>query len=78
MRREMLTEFLLVNLGERDHVEGLPLGWGDNIKMDIKESGSDSVYRNNVAQDWDRVRAVVKTAMNMRMIYNKYSHCFSK
>jgi hypothetical protein len=39
MRREMLTEFLLVSLGERDHVQDLPLGWGDNIKMDIKESG---------------------------------------
>jgi hypothetical protein len=78
MRREMLTEFLLVSLEERGHVEGLPLGWSDNIKMDIKENGCDSVYRNNVAQDWDRLRAVVKTAMNMRMICNKYSHCFSK
>jgi len=71
MRREMLTEFLLVSLDERDHVESLPVGWADNIKMDIKENGCHRVYRNNVAQDWDRVRAVVKTAMNMSMIYNK-------
>ena len=69
----MLTEFLLVTLEERDHVVGLPLGWGDNIKMDIKENGCDSVYRNNVAQDWEGLRAVVKTAMNIRMICNKQS-----
>jgi hypothetical protein len=37
MRREMLTEFLLLSLEERDHVEGLPLGWGDNIKVDVRE-----------------------------------------
>jgi hypothetical protein len=39
MRREVLTEFLLVSLVERDHVKGLPLRWGDNIKMDVKEQG---------------------------------------
>jgi len=35
MGEEMLTEFLLVSLEERDNVEGLPLGWGDNIEMDV-------------------------------------------
>jgi len=46
------------------------LDGSDNIKMGVKEQGC--------VPDWGRLRAVVKMAMNMYMVHNKYSHCFSK
>ena len=67
MRREVLAEFLLGSLDERDHMEGLPLRKGDIIR------GCRWILW--VAQKWDRSRAAVKKVMNMYMTYNKHSHC---
>lgn len=39
-------------------------GWEGNIKMHFKEIGWEDVDWINVAQDWDRYRAVVNTVMN--------------
>ncbi|KAJ4436941.1 hypothetical protein ANN_17073 [Periplaneta americana] len=49
-----------------------PLGrprrrWEDNIKMDLREVGYDDRELINLAQDRDRCRAYVRTAMNFRV-----------
>jgi hypothetical protein len=49
-----------------------PLGrprrrWVDNIKMDLRELGWDSVDWIKVAQDRDQWRAVVNTVMNFKV-----------
>jgi hypothetical protein len=49
-----------------------PLGrprrrWVDNIKMDLREVGWDGRDRIDLAQDWDRWRALVNTVMNLRV-----------
>ncbi|KAJ4434458.1 hypothetical protein ANN_23020 [Periplaneta americana] len=49
----------------------IPLGrpkrrWEDNIKMDLREVGYDDRDWMNLAQDRDRWRAYVRTAMNLR------------
>jgi hypothetical protein len=50
-----------------------PLGrprrrWGDGLRMDLRETGWDSVDWIQLAQDRDRWRAVVNTAMNLRVL----------
>jgi hypothetical protein len=50
-----------------------PLGrsrrrWEDGIRMDLKENGWRSVDWIQLAQDRDRWRAVVNTAMNLRVL----------
>jgi hypothetical protein len=53
--------------------EGMrPLGrprrrWEDNIKMDLREIGFGDVDWINLVQDRDRWRAVVNTAINLRV-----------
>jgi hypothetical protein len=47
-----------------------PLGrprrrWEDGIRMDLREIGRGSVYWIQLAQDRDRWRTVVNTAMNL-------------
>jgi hypothetical protein len=49
-----------------------PLGrhrrrWEDNIKLDLREIGFGDVDWIDVAQDWDRWRALVNTVMNLRV-----------
>jgi hypothetical protein len=49
-----------------------PLGrprrrWVDNIKMDLEETGWDGMDWINLAQDRDHWRALVNTAMNLRV-----------
>jgi hypothetical protein len=49
-----------------------PLGrprcrWVDNIKMDLLETGWDSVEWIDLAQDRDRWRALVNAVMNLRV-----------
>jgi len=48
-----------------------PLGrprrrWKDNIKMDLQEVGGGGDWME-LAQDWDRWRALVNTVMNLRV-----------
>jgi hypothetical protein len=50
-----------------------PLGrhrrrWEDNIRVDIRERGWDSVDWIRVAQTRDQWRAVVNTVMNLRVL----------
>ena len=47
-----------------------PLGifrrrWEDNIKMDLQEVGGGDGDWMELAQDWDRWRALVSTVMNL-------------
>jgi hypothetical protein len=42
--------------------------WEDGIRMDLREIGLGSVYWIQLAQDRDRWRAVVNTAMNLRVL----------
>jgi hypothetical protein len=49
-----------------------PLGrprrrWVDNIKIDLREMGWDGVDGIDLAQDRDKWRALVNTAMNLRV-----------
>jgi hypothetical protein len=49
-----------------------PLGrprrrWMDNIKMDIREIGWGGMDWIDQAHDWDQWRALVNTAMNLRV-----------
>ena len=50
-----------------------PLGrprrrWVDNIKMDLEEGGRGCVDWMELAQDRDRLRALVSTVMNFRVV----------
>jgi hypothetical protein len=49
-----------------------PLGrptrrWVDNIKMDLREIGCDGVDWMDMAHDRDQWRAIVNTALNLRV-----------
>jgi hypothetical protein len=49
-----------------------PLGkpkriWEDNIKMDLREIGWDSMNSIHLAQDGDQWRVLVNTVMNLRV-----------
>jgi hypothetical protein len=69
------------NMGEKRNAYGIlvgksegkrPLGrprrrWQDNIKMDLKEIGWGGMDCLDLAQDRDQWRAVVNTAMNLRV-----------
>jgi hypothetical protein len=49
-----------------------PLGrprhrWEDNIKMDLQKVGSRGINRIELAQDRDRLRALVNVVMNLRV-----------
>jgi hypothetical protein len=41
--------------------------WVDNIKMDLREKGWDSMDWIELAQDMNQWRAVVNTVMNLRV-----------
>jgi hypothetical protein len=42
--------------------------WEDGIRMDLRETGWESVDRIQLAQDRDRWRALVNTVMNHRVL----------
>jgi hypothetical protein len=42
--------------------------WEDNIKMDLQEEGCVGMDWIGLAQDRDRWRALVKAAMNLRVV----------
>jgi hypothetical protein len=44
--------------------------WVDNIKMDLVEIGLASVYWIGLFQDRDKWTALVKAAMNLRVLQN--------
>jgi hypothetical protein len=53
--------------------ENRPLGrprykWVDNIKIDLRERGWDSMDRIDLTQNRDQWRALVKTVMNLRVL----------
>jgi hypothetical protein len=53
--------------------EKRPLGrprrrWEDNIKMDVREIGWGATDWNDLVQDRDQWRALVNTAMNLRVL----------
>jgi hypothetical protein len=43
--------------------------WEDNIRMDLRETGWESVNWIQLAQDRDQWRAAVNTVMNLRFPY---------
>jgi hypothetical protein len=58
------TGFWWGNLRKTDHLEDLGVD-GKNIKIDFKEIGSDGV--DWIDMDTYRLRAVVKTVMNLQV-----------
>jgi hypothetical protein len=64
--------------GEEDELVGKPEGkkpvrkprhrWVDNIKIDLREIGWDGMDWIDLAQDRDQWRALVNTAMNLRVL----------
>jgi hypothetical protein len=43
------------------------LRWEDNIKMDLKEAGCGTMDWIGLAQDGDKLRALVNAVMNLRV-----------
>jgi hypothetical protein len=41
--------------------------WEDNIKMDLREKGRESVYWMHLAQDMDQWRTLLNKVMNLRV-----------
>ena len=61
----MLSEFLQVNLQERDL--GGRRRWEDNIRMDLEETGINAGNWVDSAQDRNYWRALVNAALNLRV-----------
>jgi hypothetical protein len=55
----------LENLKGRDHLGRPRCRWEDNIRMDFREIGWDSVDWMRLVQDRDQKWAVVNTVMNL-------------
>jgi len=52
-----------------------PLGrprrrWEDNIKMDLQDVGCEGMDLICLAQDRNRLRAIVNAVMNLQVLYN--------
>jgi hypothetical protein len=63
---EVHAGFWWGDVTERDH--GRPMRrWQDNIKMDLQEVGRGGTDWIDLAQDWDRWRALVNAVMNLRV-----------
>jgi hypothetical protein len=64
----MHTGFCWGNL--KEEITGKTQAYVVNFKTDLKETGREGVDRINLAQDMDKWRTVVKTAVNIRVPYN--------
>jgi len=61
----------LVGKPERKRQLGRPRRrWEDDIKMDIQEMGREGMDWIELAQDRDRLQALVNAVMNLRIPYN--------
>jgi hypothetical protein len=59
---------ILVGKPEGKRPPGRPRrSWVDNIKMDLREIGWDTMDWIDLAQDRDQLRALVNTVMNFRV-----------
>jgi hypothetical protein len=68
MRENMYVYRILVRKLEGKESPGRPRRrWVDNIKMDLREIGWDGVDLIYMAQDRDQWRALVNTALNLRV-----------
>jgi len=63
--REACTGFWWGNLREGDHLGDLGIDGRINIKMDLQEVGCGGLDWIELAQDRDRLRALVNTVMNL-------------
>ena len=54
----MHAGFLCTNLKESDDLEDVRRVWEDNIEVDLKKNGCESMNHINVACDRDKWRAV--------------------
>jgi hypothetical protein len=58
----------LMGKPERKRLLGRPRRrWEDNIKMDVKQVGCEGMDWIELAEDRDRLRAVVNAVMNLRV-----------
>jgi hypothetical protein len=56
------------NFNTTSHIQGRPRRrWVDNIRVDLREIGSDGMDWIDLAQDRDQWRALVNTVMNLRV-----------
>ena len=67
MEGEVCTRFWWGNLREKRPLRRPRRRWEDNIKMDLVEVGRGCGDWIELAQDRDRWRALVSTAMNFRV-----------
>ena len=65
----MHAGFWLENLKERDNLGHLGIN-RDNIKMDLKETGSEGVDWMDLAQNRNKLWAVVNKVMDFQLSYN--------
>jgi hypothetical protein len=63
----MRTKFWLENLNVRDPIGRPRYRWESNIKMDLREMGLESVEWIHLAQDMNWWRALLNTAMGLRV-----------
>ena len=58
------------NLREREHLEDPRLRWEDNIKIDLQEEECEGMDWIDLAQDRDKLRALVNAVMSLRIPQN--------
>jgi hypothetical protein len=69
MGEEMKAYRVLMGKPERKRPLGRPWRrWEDGIRMDLTEIGWGSVHWIQLAQDRDRLRALVNTVINLRVL----------
>jgi hypothetical protein len=67
MDEKMNAYRILVGKPEGNRPLGRLKTWVDNIKMDLRDKGSDGVDWIDLAQDRDQWRAIVNMVMNLRV-----------
>lgn len=67
---EKCVRDLVQKLEGKDHYLKPICGWGNNIKMDLKNVGREDVDLIYVAEDKDKWRVLVDTDMNLRVPQN--------
>jgi hypothetical protein len=63
--REVHIQLCWGDLRERDHLEEPRRRWGDNIKLDHQEAGWGGMDWTDLAEDKNRLRALVHVVMNL-------------